>query len=155
MTDNEQKNAISEETESINSFNLTDFITKHSGVKEPLEGAKEEPDDPNSVRFEPLARPEPLKEVPPKAGQKYWLSAEAKKKKNEYMRGYYIRKKEILQELQRHQIKPRDLKLLNINDRVITRHLETEADYIKIIEDLLGTLTDNRLLKDFQLIELP
>ena len=150
MTDNEQKNAISEETESINSFNLTDFITKHSGVKEPLEGAKEEP---KSEQVEP--EPEPLKEVPPKAGQKYWLSAEAKKKKNEYMRGYYIRKKEILQELQKHQIKPRDLKLLNINDRVITRHLETEADYIKIIEDLLGTLTDNRLLKDFQLIELP
>ena len=100
--------------------------------------------------------PKQLSEMPdmpslPKPGQKYWLSSEAKKRKNEYMREYYIRKKEALLQLQEHQLKPRDLKLLMLNDQVVSRHLESDGDYVKVIEDLLGTLLDNKLLKDYDL----
>ena len=87
----------------------------------------------------------------PKPGQKYWLSSQAKKRKNEYMREYYIRKKESLLQLQEHQLKPRDLKLLLMSNQVVSRHLESDGDYVKVIEDLLGTLLDNKLLKDFDL----
>ena len=87
----------------------------------------------------------------PKPGQKYWLSSEAKKRKNEYMREYYIRMKESLLQLQQHQLKPRDLKLLLMSNQVVSRHLESDGDYVKVIEDLLGTLLDNKLLKDFDL----
>ena len=92
-----------------------------------------------------------LGDLLPKPGQKYWLSSEAKKRKNEYMREYYIRKKEALLQLQEHQLKPRDLKLLMLNDQVVSRHLESDGDYVKVIEDLLGTLLDNKLLKDYDL----
>ena len=100
------------------------------------------------------SEPKQLSEMPdmpslPKPGQKYWLSSEAKKRKNEYMREYYIRKKEALLQLQEHQLKPRDLKLLMLNDQVVSRHLESDGDYVKVIEDLLGTLLDNKLLKDY------
>ena len=88
---------------------------------------------------------------PPKPGQKYWLSAEAKKRKNEYMREYYIRKKESLLQLQEHQLKPRYLKLLMVNDQVVSRHLESDGDYVKVIDELLGTLLDNKILKDYDL----
>ena len=88
---------------------------------------------------------------PPKPGQKYWLSAEAKKRKNEYMREYYIRKKESLLQLQEHQLKPRYLKLLMVNDQVVSTHLESDGDYVKVIDELLGTLLDNKILKDYAL----
>ena len=94
----------------------------------------------------------PLTETPPKPGQRYWLSAEAKKKKSEYMRGYNAKKKNELALLRQKQIHSRELTLLNFNGKVITRELITEDDYIKLTEDLLGTLVDNKILKDFQLI---
>ena len=87
----------------------------------------------------------------PKPGQKYWLSSEAKKRKNEYMREYYIRKKEALLQLQEHQLKPRDLKLLMLNDQVVSRHLGSDGDYVKVIDELLGTLLDNKIVKDYNL----
>ena len=87
----------------------------------------------------------------PKPGQKYWLSSEAKKRKNEYMREYYIRKKEALLQLQEHQLKPRDLKLLMLNDQVVSRHLGSDGDYVKVIDELLGTLLDNKIVKDYDL----
>ena len=77
---------------------------------------------------------------PPKAGQKYWLSSEAKRRKNIYMRDYYQRKKEELIHLQNHQIKPRDVQFVMFNNQVYTRHLETDNDYRRLIIDLLGTL---------------
>ena len=97
---------------------------------------------------EPYQNFDPL---PPKPGQKYWLSAEAKKRKNEYMREYYLRKKASLLQLQEHQITPRDFKLLLANDQVASRHLESDGDYLKFIEELLGTLLDNKILKDYAL----
>ena len=92
-----------------------------------------------------------LGDLLPKPGQKYWLSSEAKKRKNEYMREYYIRKKEALLQLQEHQLKPRDLKLLMLNDQVVSRHLESDGDYVKVIDELLGTLLDNKIVKDYDL----
>ena len=91
------------------------------------------------------------KEDPPKAGQKYWLSSEAKRRKNIYMRDYYLRKKEQLQHLHEHQIKPRDVQFVMCNNQVYTRHLETDNDYKRLIIDLLGTLQDNKLVLDFTL----
>ena len=88
---------------------------------------------------------------PPKAGQKYWLSSEAKRRKNIYMRDYYQRKKEELLHLQEHQIKPRDIQFVMCNNQIYTRHLETDNDYRKPIVDLLGTLQDNKLVLDFTL----
>ena len=113
---------------------------------------------PNDERTSVLELREPkqcpdMHDVPslPKPGQNYWLSSEAKKRKNKYMHEYYIRKKEALLQLQEHQLKPRDLKLLLMSNQVVSRHLESDGDYVKVIEDLLGTLLDNKLLKDFDL----
>ena len=128
-------------------LNLSQFITPHIDHNE--EPVKKQEED---IKQEPKI--ETTKEIPPRAGQKYWLSSEAKKQKNEYMRGYYLRKKAALEQIKAHQIRPRDLKLLNVNDKLVVRHLEYDSDYVRIIGDLLGTLMDNHLLKDFDLSEI-
>ena len=152
MTDNEQTSET-EEVESVETFNLSQFITPQKEVKERSkddnETVKAQTDDviKHEINDSSLEIPH---EIPPKAGQKYWLSSEAKKKKNEYMRGYYIKQKEALQHLREHQIHPRDIKIFNVNGKVLVRHLETEADYVRMIDDAFGTLVDNRLLTDYE-----
>ena len=139
MTDNEQTSET-EEVESVETFNLSQFITPQKEVKERSkddnETVKAQTDDviKHEINDSSLEIPH---EIPPKAGQKYWLSSEAKKKKNEYMRGYYM-------------IHPRDIKIFNVNGKVLVRHLETEADYVRMIDDAFGTLVDNRLLTDYE-----
>ena len=98
-------------------------------------------------------KPEPVQEIMPKAGQKYWLSSEAKKKKNEYMREYNARKKAEISRLQRCQLRPRDIKFLLCNGQYKSFQLEEDSDYISLIKNLLGTLTDNSILKDYEIIE--
>ena len=142
MTDNEQTSET-EEVESVESFTLSQFIAPKNDVKEVQNNGNE------AVRHDEAPQEKPV-EVPPKAGQKYWLSSEAKKKKNEYMRSYYIKQKEALQHLREHQIHPRDIKIFNVNGKVLVRHLETEADYVRMIDDAFGTLVDNRLLTDYE-----
>ena len=97
--------------------------------------------------------PEPIQEIMPKAGQKYWLSSEAKKKKNEYMREYNAKRKAELMRLQRCQLHQREIKLLLCNGQVKSFQLEEDSDYISLIKNLLGTLTDNSILKDYEIIE--
>ena len=94
---------------------------------------------------------QPLVETPPRPGQKYWLSAEARQKKRLYMNEYNAKKKEEIRYLKEHQLQARTLTLLDLNGKLIVRHLDTDADYVKILEDVVGTLVDNRLLKDFSL----
>ena len=136
MSDDNQTSET-EEVESVETFNLSQFITPQAvgnkDVKEVQNNGNE------AVRHDEAPQEKPV-EVPPKAGQKYWLSSEAKKKKNEYMRSYYIKQKEALQHLREHQIHPRDIKIFNVNGKVLVRHLETEADYVRMIDDAFGTL---------------
>ena len=77
----------------------------------------------------PEAPPKP--EEGPKAGQKYWLSKEARQRKAAYMKTYLARKKEELNNklefLEAHHINPRLLTMENINGKVIRRRLESEA----------------------------
>ena len=142
-----------EEVESVETFNLSQFITPQKEVKERSkddnETVKAQTDDviKHEINDSSLEIPH---EIPPKAGQKYWLSSEAKKKKNEYMRTRYIQKKEALQHLREHQIHPRDIKIFNVNGKVLVRHLETEADYVRMIDDAFGTLVDNCLLTNYE-----
>ena len=98
-------------------------------------------------------KPEPIQETMPKAGQKYWLSSEVKKKKNEYMREYNAKRKAELMRLQRCQLHQREIKLLLCNGQVKSFQLEEDSDYISLIKNLLGTLTDNSILKDYEIIE--
>ena len=98
-------------------------------------------------------KPEPVIETMPKAGQKYWLSSAAKKKKNEYMREYNAKRKAELMRLQRCQLHQREIKLLLCNGQVKSFQLEEDSDYINLIKNLLGTLTDNSILKDYEIIE--
>ena len=98
-------------------------------------------------------KPEPVVEIMPKAGQKYWLSSEAKKKKNEYMREYNAKRKAEIMRLQRCQLHQREIKLLLCNGQVKSFQLEEDSDYISLIKNLLGTLTDNSILKDYEIIE--
>ena len=104
----------------------------------------------DNVKSDNSYRSPPPEEIPPKAGQKYWLSSEAKKRKNIYMREYYIRKKEQLEQLQQHQLKPRYLQLLMVNNQIVSRHLDADTDYEKLIKNLLDTLVDNKILKDYE-----
>ena len=97
--------------------------------------------------------PEPIQEIMPKAGQKYWLSSEAKKKKNEYMREYNAKRKAELMRLQHCQLHQREIKLLLCNGQYKSFQLEEDSDYINLIKNLLGTLTDNSILKDYEIIE--
>ena len=98
-------------------------------------------------------KPEPIQEIMPKAGQKYWLSSEAKKKKNIYMREYNAKRKAELMRLQRCQLHQREIKLLLCNGQIKSFQLEEDNDYISLIRNLLGTLTDNSILKDYEIIE--
>ena len=97
--------------------------------------------------------PEQVVEIMPKAGQKYWLSSEAKKKKNEYMREYNAKRKAELMRLQRCQLHQREIKLILCNGQYKSFQLEEDSDYISLIKNLLGTLTDNSILKDYEIIE--
>ena len=97
--------------------------------------------------------PEQVVEIMPKAGQKYWLSSAAKKKKNEYMREYNAKRKAELMRLQRCQLHQREIKLLLCNGQYKSFQLEEDSDYISLIRNLLGTLTDNSILKDYEIIE--
>ena len=142
MTDNSQ----TDETEEVESVNLSQFVAPH---KDAIQLSKEGNETVKAQTDDDIKQDSSL-EIPPKAGQKYWLSSEAKKKKNEYMRGYYIKQKEALQHLREHQIHPRDIKIFNVNGKVLVRHLETEADYVRMIDDAFGTLVDNRLLTDYE-----
>ena len=138
MTDNNNITDNNETETSSETNNLRELFTPPSS-------------DIISTERTEVLEPKQISESQPKPGQKYWLSSEAKKRKNKYMHEYYIRKKESLLRLQEHQLKPRDLKLLLMSNQVVSRHLESDGDYVKVIEDLLGTLLDNKLLKDFDL----
>ena len=140
--ENDDISELESETQSVlDTENLSEFITPPK--KLPIESEK------TVVGCQPQVQTS--EETPPKPGQKYWLSAEAKKKKCQYMREYNERKKQEFEILKQHQLQPRQLTLLNINGKVITRHLNSDADYAKLIEDLVGTLLDNKLLNDYQI----
>ena len=140
--ENDDISELESETQSVlDTENLSEFITPPQKV--PI--ASDKPVN---------SQPQVQKETPPKPGQKYWLSTEAKKKKCQYMKEYNERKKQEFEILKQHQLQPRQLTLLNINGKVSTRHLNTDADYAKLIEDLVGALFDNKLLSNYQLSEI-
>ena len=146
--------ANSQMTENIESGeteanNLRELFTPPSKTDNTLHNTEQKQISETNARS--LNVTQALGDLLPKPGQKYWLSSEAKKRKNEYMREYYIRKKEALLQLQEHQLKPRDLKLLMLNDQVVSRHLGSDGDYVKVIDELLGTLLDNKIVKDYDL----
>ena len=141
-----------EEVLNADAPNIRELIASTRGAER---GAEREAGTSNihtddNVKSDNSYRSPPPEEIPPKAGQKYWLSSEAKKRKNIYMREYYIRKKEQLEQLQQHQLKPRDLELLMVNNQIVSRHLDADADYEKLIKNLLDTLVDNKILKDYE-----
>ena len=141
---------------------MTDNISntdKSEDLRALINNSKETTNEDNEDVNEPLPediheqQQEPIKEIMPKAGQKYWLSSEAKKKKNEYMREYNAKRKAELMRLQRCQLHQREIKLLLCNGQVKSFQLEEDSDYISLIKNLLGTLTDNSILKDYEIIE--
>ena len=77
------------------------------------------------------------------------LRAEMLEKKRQQNRGNYLRKKERLEALRNNQIKGANIILFNVNGKIRQIKVTNEAEYLKFIEDLLGTLKDNSLLTDF------
>ena len=129
---------------------------KSEDLRTLINNSKETEHEDNETTTEQLnepQKPEPVQEIMPKAGQKYWLSSEAKKKKNEYMREYNARKKAEIMRLQRCQLHQREIKLLLCNGQYKSFQLEEDSDYISLIKNLLGTLTDNSILKDYEIID--
>ena len=127
-----------------------------------INNSKETTNEPQNENIEPIMKVsnnekeiinELVHETMPKAGQKYWLSSEAKKKKNEYMREYNAKRKAEIMRLQRCQLHQREIKLLLCNGQYKSFQLEEDGDYISLIRNLLGTLTDNSILKDYEIIE--
>ena len=121
-----------------------------------INNSKETTNDDNETDNEQIhneQKPEPVVEIMPKAGQKYWLSSEAKKKKNEYMREYNAKRKAEIMRLQRCQLHQREIKLILCNGQYKSFQLEEDSDYISLIKNLLGTLTDNSILKDYEIME--
>ena len=142
---------------------MTDSTTNtenNEDLRTLINNSKDTTNDDNETATEQLNEqqkhenePEPIHEIMPKAGQKYWLSSEAKKKKNEYMREYNAKRKAELMRLQRCQLHQREIKLILCNGQYKSFQLEEDSDYINLIKNLLGTLTDNSILKDYEIIE--
>lgn len=63
----------------------------------------------------------------------------------------YQRSKEKLLALRANQIHGCELVLFNINNKLRKIIIQSEKDYIKLIEDLVGTLKDNQMLADYLL----
>ena len=135
-----------------NTENNEDLRTLINNSKDTTHKDNEEVNE-QVIESEHENEPEPIHEIMPKAGQKYWLSSEAKKKKNEYMREYNAKRKAEIMRLQRCQLHQREIKLLLCNGQYKSFQLEEDSDYISLIKNLLGTLTDNSILKDYEIIE--
>ena len=91
-----------------------------------------------------------------KAGQKCWFSDEVKAKRKESQKRYREKRRIELQRMQqeykqlvRHKLKHREVRLANIDGKIAIRHLETDDDYVNLINDLLQTLVNGGLLDDF------
>ena len=73
--------------------------------------------------------------------------------KRQRAREAYQRKKERIVALKNNQVHGCKVILFNINSKIHLVDVASEADYRKLIEDLLGTLKDNELLSDYLLDE--
>ena len=152
MTDNSNNTDKSEDLRTlINNSKETEHEDNETITENEYEPQKPQ-NKPEPIQERAIAL-SPSGEIMPKAGQKYWLSSEAKKKKNEYMREYNAKRKAELMRLQRCQLQQREIKLLLCNGQVKSFQLEEDSDYISLIKNLLGTLTDNSILKDYEIID--
>ena len=102
---------------------------------------------------------EPEKEVIQiKKGTNYWLSTAAKNKKKEYAKEYYKRKKQqqetLIEDLKSKQIIGTKITLLNISGKETIRNINSEQEYIKLLDDLLFTLKANKIINDYLISEL-
>ena len=77
----------------------------------------------------------------------------AEELKKQRAREAYQRKKERIVALKNNQVHGCKVILFNINSKIHLVDVASEADYRKLIEDLLGTLKDNELLSDYLLDE--
>ena len=74
-------------------------------------------------------------------------------KKKESNKRRYQRSKEKLLALRANQIHGCELVLFNINNKLRKIQIQSEKDYLNLIEDLLGTLKDNQMLSDYLLTQ--
>ena len=90
-----------------------------------------------------------------KANQKYWLSPEAKEKRKAYMKSYHKRKREELDtELKRlssQQFREHVVSFTLFNDQERRRIIRNDDDLVRFLTDLLETLQENSIIKDFSL----
>lgn len=72
----------------------------------------------------------------------------------EYKREYSRRKRQELKEhiadLEARQIKGSSVQMIVFNDKIVNYSLNTEAEYVKLINDLLGTLQDNKIVLEYR-----
>ena len=102
--------------------------------------------------------PTPRKQIDatePKSTSNYWLSPAAKARKSEYMKKYHARKKEelnnTLQYLKEHTLQPRIITLYNMQGNHSSRRLLNDIDYERFIDDMLATLVDAQLLRNYDI----
>ena len=71
----------------------------------------------------------------------------------EYKRAYSRRKRQELKEhiadLEARQIKGSSVQMIMFNDKIVNFSLNTEDEYVKLINDLLGTLQDNKIVLEY------
>ena len=96
----------------------------------------------------------PISDIkPPKAGQNYWLSPEAKKRKSEYMKVYNAKKKQELndyiQKLKDNSLKPCVITFYDDINRPTYRKLESSEDYFNFIEDIMTVLVNKGLVSNY------
>ena len=99
-----------------------------------------------------------MKTITMKKKTNYWMSDEAKKKKQAYGKQYYQRMKEkqqaqleLLEELKSKQITGCSITLMNVNGKTSTRAIHDEQDYLTLIDDLITSLVDNGLVADYSI----
>ena len=99
-----------------------------------------------------------MKTMTMKKKTNYWMSDEAKKKKQAYGKQYYQRQKEkqqaqleLLEELKSKQITGCSITLMNVNGKTSTRAIHDEQDYLTLIDDLITSLVDNGLVADYSI----
>ena len=72
-------------------------------------------------------------------------------KKKEENKRRYQRSKEKLLALRANQVHGCELVLFNINNKLRKITIQSEKEYLNLIEDLIGTLKDNEMLSDYLL----
>ena len=87
----------------------------------------------------------------------YWISDKVKAHRKEYARKYYKRKKQqqetLIEDLKSKQIIGTKIAILNVSGKEAIRNINSEQEYIKLLDDLLFTLKANKIINDYLISE--